>query len=97
MRSLQLVGSFLVTRAELLTLVLAVLALPVRVAVSAGMSADVLRFYCLFVALVAAVVTILPVKKAWLDGPRLCLLLVALWSVPSIHDRVLCQNSALLK
>ena len=32
MRSLQLVGSFLVTRAELLTLVLAVLALPVRVA-----------------------------------------------------------------
>ena len=88
MRSLQLVGSFLVTRAELLTLVLAVLALPVRVAVSAGMSADVLRFYCLFVALVAAVVTILPVKKAWLDGPRLCLLLVALWSVPSIHDRV---------
>ena len=59
-----------------------------RVGASAGLSASALGTYCLATGLLAAAVTALAKRRLWLDWPRLGLLVVALWSLPSVYGRV---------
>ena len=74
-------------RAELALLVLSGLAWAAKVAVEAG-APPVLLTLALVAAGAAAVVAVLGTGARWIDGPRLVLVLLALWIFPSVYGRL---------
>ncbi len=74
--------------AEVVVLVLAAVALALRVAVAGGLSRSVLSAHCLVTFAAAVAVSLLPGRRLWLDGPRVVLLGIALWSLPSVYGRI---------
>ena len=77
------------TKWERAVIVLALLAVAAKVFVAAGLPGSVATLLTILTAgaAVAALFLNKPGNK-WLDGPRLVLLLLALYYLPSVHTRV---------
>jgi hypothetical protein len=69
-------------------IVLAALSVAAKIAVSGGLPALVATCLYVLTAVAAIAATLAGGANRWLDGPRLVLILLALYYVPSVHTRV---------
>ncbi len=74
---------------HLAILLFAAMACASKIAAGAGVPISLTKFFCLLTAAIAVAVTLVWKDSAqWLDGPRLLLVLLGLWFLPSVYSRV---------